>query len=80
MPAAVAFGARFAVPAACHGAAVMKVTIMVMAAVKIEVMVMVMVMMVMVKVVEIDKADKASLVHRVPVAGTAIIFGVRRIG
>ena len=76
-PAAVAFGARFAVPAACHGAAVMNVTIMVRAAMKIEVMVMV---MVMVKVVDIDKAEKASFVQRVPIARTAVIFGARRIG
>ncbi|SOE66986.1 hypothetical protein SAMN05414139_02946 [Burkholderia sp. D7] len=57
MPATVAFGVRFAVPTASHGAAVMKVIIMVMAAMKIEVMVMVMV--VMMKVVDIDKAEKA---------------------
>lgn len=86
MPAAVAFGVRFAVPfavrfavpAASDGAAVMKVTIMVMAAMKIEVMVMVMV--VMVKVVDIDKAEKASFVQGVPVGGTAVIFSGRRIG
>ncbi|WP_341316929.1 hypothetical protein WN982_37030 [Paraburkholderia sp. IMGN_8] len=84
MPAAVASGVRFAVSAACHGATVMKVTIMVMAAMKIEVtvtvMVMVMVVMVMVKVVDIDKAEKASFVQGVPIAGTAVIFSARRIG
>jgi hypothetical protein len=74
--ATVAFGVRFAVPAASHGAAVMKVTIMVMAAMKIEVMVMV----VMAKVVDIDKANKASFVQGVPIAGTAVIFSARRIG
>jgi len=57
--AAVAFGVRFAVPAASHGAAVMKVMIVVMTAMKIEVMVMV----VMVKVVDIDKAEKASFIQ-----------------
>ena len=76
----MAFGARFAVPAACHGAAVMKVTIMVMAAMKIEVMVMVMVMVVMVKVVDIDQTEKTSFVKSVPIAGNAVIFGVRGIG
>ena len=78
MLAAVAFGVRFAVPAASHGAAVMKAMIMVMKAMKIEVMVMVMV--VMVKVVDIDKAEKASFVQGVPIGGTAVIFGARRIG
>jgi len=76
VPAAVAFDMRFAVPAASHGAAVMKVTIMVTAAMKIEVMVMV----VMVKVVDIDKSEKASFVQGVPIAGTAVIFSARRIG
>jgi hypothetical protein len=74
--ATVAFGVRFAVPAASHGAAVMKVMIMVMTAMKIEVMVMV----VMAKVVDIDKANKASFVQGVPIAGTAVIFSARRIG
>jgi hypothetical protein len=70
------------VPAACHGAAVMKVTIMVMAAMKIEVMVMVMVMVMvaMVKVVDIDKTEKASFVQGVPIARAAVIFSARRIG
>ena len=76
----MAFGVRFAVPAASHGAAVMKAMIMVMKAMKIEVMVMVMVMVVMVKVVDIDKAEKASFVQGVPIGGTAVIFGARRIG
>jgi hypothetical protein len=78
VPAAVAFGVRFAVTAASHGAAVMKVTTMVMAAMKIEVMVMVMV--VTVKVVDIDKAEKASFIQGVPIGGTAVIFSARRIG
>jgi len=76
VPAAVAFGVRFAVPAASHGATVMEVTVMVMAAMKIEVMVMV----VMVKVVDIDKAEKASFVQGVPIARTTVVFGTRRIG
>lgn len=82
----MAFGVRFTVPftvpVASHGAAVMKVMITVMAAMKIEVMVMVMVMItvVMVKVVDIDKAEKASFVQGVPVGGTAVIFSARRIG
>ncbi|MDN7183851.1 hypothetical protein M0D69_38730 [Caballeronia sp. SEWSISQ10-4 2] len=80
MPTTVAFGVRFAVAAASHGTAVMKVTIMVMAAMKIEVMVMVMVMVVMVKVVDIDKAEKASFVQGVPIGGTTVIFSARRIG
>src|ERR1700675_2684136 len=60
----------------------MKAMIMVMKAMKIEVMVMVMVMVmvVMVKVVDIDKAEKASFVQGVPIRGTAVIFGARRIG
>ena len=65
VPAAVAFGLRFAVPAASHDATVMEVTIMVM--------------LVMVKVVDIDKAEKASFVHGVPIARTTVVFGTRRI-